>query len=372
MPDTPVQTDFIMPRQDGVYMASGIVANRLLQLGFNTDVMRPFVGPGNQGAYINHYNRQTKEVESVAIQNAAATLNDSEWLLIDETVNRVAAAETRLVADLRAAGLQRVIPNGMGKTVLQYGDMSDISAATISMDPARRGESDRPVFTQNFLPLPVIYKDWDMSLRELEVSRNDGAPLDTTMAELATQKVVEGIEQLALGVWPTYAFGGGTVYGLTNYTNRLTYSLTAPTAGGWTGNTLITQLLAMRAALEAKFMRGPYMIYVSPNWGQYLDADFSAAKGDLTLRERIRQIEGFIDVRTLEYLANLTNNPYTILMVQWNSRTIQIVVGQEIRTVQWETEGGFLLHFKTLAIMVPLIRCDQNNQCGLNHGSAAS
>ena len=47
------------------------------------------------------------------------------------------------------------VSNYSTASVLQYEDMSDMTAAGISMDGVTRGQKDRPEFDINSLPLPI-------------------------------------------------------------------------------------------------------------------------------------------------------------------------------------------------------------------------
>jgi uncharacterized linocin/CFP29 family protein len=252
----------------------------------------------------------------------------------------------------------------MGRTVLQYEDQSDISDAEISMDGLRRTEGDRPEYNLKNLPLPIISKNFSFSARQVNTSRNGSTPVDTTTAELATEKVAEYVEKLTLGELNTYAYGGGTIYGFTNFTNRLTKTITNPTAGGWTPTTTVEEVLAMRQQAYNAFHYGPYMLWNSPAWDQYLDDDYSAAKGDITLRERLLKIGNIQDVRTVDHLSDTT-----LLLVQMTSNVVRIVNALEFVTLQWETEGGLNLEYKVMVIMVPQLRADQNDNTGIVHGS---
>lgn len=347
--------------------ASGSVAATLLNNGFNVSALRPWVGRDGR-SYIAHnmmQNDGTRKNIAVPVNNAAATLRQDEWKMIDDTVITSARKRLRLVADLRAAGLTFTVPNGMGKTVLESSVMGDITEATISMDPARISEGDRPEFDIVNLPLPVIHKDFYFNVRQIAVSRTMGTPLDTTMVELAGRKVAEEAEKLALGVLPSYAYGGGTVYGLTNFPQRVTVVLTNPATSGWTPDTLVNELLGMRQESMDRNLFGPWILYVSPGWGIYLDRDYSANKGDNTVRQRIKGIEGMSDIRTLDYLTGMQ-----MVLVQMTSDTIREVIGMDITTVQWETLGGMRQNFKVMAIMVPQIRADATGVTGIIHGTA--
>ena len=337
--------------------AVGDVADKLLLNDFDPGVLRPFIG--NDGrSYV------TRAGKAVLLTNATATLRKDDWKTLDTAVVKAAQQRLKFVADLRGAGLQYSIPNGMGKTVLETETQSDINDATISMDGLRRSQADRPLFELTNLPLPIIHKDYHFSARQIAASRNGGSPLDTTMAEAAGRKVAEYAEQLALGTLSTYVYGGGTIYGAANYTGRMTKTLTTPVAAGATmGAQALADVLAMRAQSVAAYHYGPWMLYTSPNWDIYLDDDFKAAS-DRSVRERIKMVEGITDIRTLDYLSN-----FDMLLVQMTSDVIRMVVGMELTTVQWESDGGLLKNFKVMAIMVPQLRQDQNSRTGIVHGS---
>jgi uncharacterized linocin/CFP29 family protein len=350
--------DFILNGQ-----ATGDVASRLLAHNMDPNCLRPYLG--NDGrSYITVI--QNGKPEAVPLLNTTATLRKDDWKILDEAIVKAAKPRLRAVADIRAAGLTYTIPNGMGKTVLETETASDISDAVVSMDGLRESTSDRPHFELSNLPLPIIHKDFNYSLRQIAASRNGGSPLDTTTAELAGRKVAEMAEKLLLGVQTGITYGGGTIYGLTNYTNRQTKVMTLPTAGGWTAATTLAEVLSMKYLSQAAYHYGPWMLYCSPAWDQYMDNDYVTTAPQNTLRTRLKLIDGIQDVRTLDYLTG-----YTILLVQMTSDTVREVIGMDISTVQWESKGGMQVNFKVMAIMVPQVRCDQDSNCGIIHGTAS-
>lgn len=350
--------DFILNGQ-----ANGSVASQLMQNNFDVRCLRPYIGKDGRTYITQNVNgKQTP----VPLNNATATLRKDDWKTLDTAIVKAAKPRLRFVGDLRSAGLTYNIPNGMGKTVLETETQGDISEAQISMDGLSRSQGDRPTFELNNLPLPIIHKDFSFSARQVMASRNGGSPLDTTTAELAARRVAEQAEQLALGTASSYAYGGGTIYGLTNFPSRLTKSMTLPTASGWTPATFVEEVLAMKNQSQAAYHYGPWRLYTSPNWDQYLDDDYSSAKGDNTLRERVAKIDGIQGISTLDYLSG-----YRAILVQMTSDVVREVMGMDITTAQWETQGGMQLNFKVMAIMVPQLRADQNSNTGIVDGTAS-
>jgi hypothetical protein len=340
----------------------GDATDRLIQSGFDTGVLRPWVGRDGRH-YMDRVDKNGKR--SVVVTNAPATLTKEAWVLFDTAVVRAVTSRLKAFSDIRRNGLVFNLPNGMAHTVLQYQTVSDITPATISMDPVRRSEGDRPVLDLMNLPLPVVHKDFDFSAREIAVSRNGNVPLDTTMAELAGRKVAEEIEKLTVGNVPTaFAYAGGAVYGYTNFPNRATKTdMNVPT--GLNGPTVLNDILALRQTLINNKHFGPYGIYFNTQWAQILDNDFNTAKGDQTFRQRLMAVEGFTDVQVLDFLPT---TKWDVVIVEMNVETVRAVVGMEVQTVQWESLGGLLKHFKTMGILVCQLRPDVYGNSGIAHG----
>lgn len=355
--------DFIMNGQ-----AHGNVATRLLAANGDPLSLRPYVGSDGREyttRLVTNAGGEAKE-EAVLVHNGTALLRKNDWIAMDQEVERVAKPRLQLVGDLRSQGLEVIIPNGMAKSTFEYEATTDISRAITSMDGIRRGQSDRITFDLRGLPLPIISKDFSLSMREILISRNGGTPLDLTGASLASQRVAEEVERYAIGLNDVYQFAGYSVYGVRNFPQRLTKTLTLPTAAGWTPNVLVNEIIAMRDQAKAAYHYGPFNLYFSTDWDTYLDQDFSAAKGDMTLRERIAKISGITLVRSLDYLTT-----FQVFLIERNPNCMRIVVGMEMTTIQWNSPDGLEYNFKVMCIMVPQFKYDTNNNCGIVHGTAA-
>lgn len=369
-----VSIDLIQPSDSG-FTGRGSLASMLINSRFDTNLMRPWVvlnkKTGEYDTYVMAKNRRTGKLEPTLSRNANGVLPRDAWLAIDQAAISVAKPRLKLVGDLRSAGLVYNMPGGMGKTMLETKNISDISTAIVSMDGLRYSQRDRPVHDITHLPLPIIHKDFSFTAREIAVSRDSGAPLDTTMAELSSRRVAEVAESLALGTYGTFSFGGGSVYGLTNYPGRMTKVMTNPTLTAWTPKKTIDELLAMRQQSTDAFRYGPWMVYVSPAWAPYLDTDYILTGGNTTtqtLRNRLLSIGDGSDIRGIRQLDYLTG--YQMILVQMTSDVIREVIGMDFTTLQWETDGGMEVHFKIMCIMVPQIRSDQNGSTGIVHGVA--
>lgn len=351
----------------------GKVADRLAEHGFNPHALRPYLSDCGQYTCISVHNGKfnddgTPQLVQKVIGNTTATLRKDAWKHLDTVVVKVAKERLKAVADLRSAGLTFSVPNGLGTTVLETETQSDIEPASVSMDGLRKNGNDRPVWELGFLPLPIVHKDFSYSARQIATAARSGSPLDTTSAELAARRVAEETEKLLLGVSTVadqFSFGNGVIYGYTDFPQRLTKTLTQPTGIASDGTTFLTEVLAMIKQSKDAFHYGPFILYVSTEWDQFLDADFKT-NSDKTLRQRIMDLTDITDVRTLDFLAN-----FDVVLVQQTTDVVRMVIGMDIVTVMWDTEGGLQKNFKVMSILVPQLRADQNGNTGIVHGTVA-
>lgn len=342
--------------------ANGNVASRLLASNFDVQILRPFIGSDGRSYFTANVEGKPKAVLS---QNANATLLKDEWIQLDTVVMKAAQQRLKVVSDLRSRGLEMVIPNGMSKTVLQSQAQSDISDAEITMDGLEKPKGDRPLYDITNLPLPIIHKGFSFPLRQIMASRNGSMPLDTSMADLCGRKVAETVEKLTLGTLSTFTFGGGNIYGLTNYPNEISASVTAPTDSDWTPATLISEVLAMMQASVNAYHYGPWVLYYGPAWMQYMNNEYKTYS-DVTLVNHIRTLDSISGVVMVDHLTG-----YDLILVQVSTDVIRMINGMDVTTVQWETDGGMNVHFKVMTIMVPQIRKDFNSRTGLVHATTS-
>lgn len=290
-------------------------------------------------------------------------LRKEEWLLFDTAVIDVARERLGLVQDLITRGLRFPLPNAMGTTVLQWERISDMDPATASMAAVTEGEYDRIVFELQTMPVPIFHKEFTLNIRHLASSRKLGETIDVTQARVATRKVAELVENTFVNGLALQAVGG-SIEGLTTATDRNTGSLTNNWAGATpaTGEEILTDLIAMKAALKADHMFGPYGVYIPETYDDVLDADFKA-NSDKSIRQRVSELSNISFIRPTERLTT------SVIMAQLTSDVLQVIDGIQPRTIQWETHGGLVVNFKVIAIILPRIRSDYTNQSGVAHYS---
>jgi len=325
----------------------------------NVDVINSGTGYGGVAEKLLRNNMDVSSLRTNAV------LTYDEWKDIDTVVLQEAQRRLVGVQDLISRGLVRT-GGGLGSTVLQWQDMSDTDDAEVNMDGVSRGAKDRPEFDTNYLPLPIIHRDFSFSIREIESSRNrtSSQPLDLTMAEEAARKVAEKAESILFTGLSAYSLGtnGGTIRGYTDHPDRNTQTLSQNwDASGKSGQEILTDVLNAKQALINDRHYGPFMLYIPTAYETVLDDEFST-NYPRSIRSRLLELDGLIGIKVSDFLT--ANN---VILVSMQSSVVRMIEGLPLTTVQWETEGGMQVNFKVMTILVPQIRSTQGNRSGIVH-----
>lgn len=388
-----VQTDYILNGQ-----GHGPVGEALSGCQFDPGFRRPYtvdnsgrrfvtVNAGTDEKGMPKFRRLQVNADMVAngmVVNGPTSLRKLEWVELDRVVVRAARERLRAWGDLAAANSYGGF-NAMGKMLLEHEAMSDPGYAQVDMDGLSEGKTDNPLFKLEGLPLPITHADFYFSARRLAASRNSGTPLDLTMGEAAARRVAETIEKTLIGTVTGLTYGGtpiaystnspAGVYGYTNFPQRKTSTvLSKPTVANWTPANTLKEVLGLIETLYNQNFYGPFMLYHSTDWDQYMDNDYILTGGNVatqTLRNRLRAIDVIQDVRRLDFFKSATN-AFQMILVQMTPEVCQAVNGMDITTVQWETKGGMQVNFKVMCIQVPRLRADYNGNCGIMHATGQS
>jgi hypothetical protein len=397
-----------LAHDDGAHVlngqASGAVGDMIAGARYEPGLLRPYIEDrpnhplrGKPCVALNgrpKYNNQTGQYVPTVVNRTIRSLQEQgvnspvfnatllprdAWIQMDTAIARVTRQPMRAWADLAASSTLGGF-NGMGRLTLEYQTVSDAGEAIVDMDALSEGRGDAPLFDVRSIPLPITHSDFWFSERQLAVSRNGGMPLDTFMAECAGRRIGESLEKTTLGVetgmtygtrttGPNPHTGTSTVYGYTNHPARITKTdLATPT--GSNASATIDDVIEMRESMYDANFRGPFVLYHTPDWDRWFDQDYILTGGNVatqTLRARIRAIEGISAVRRVDYLTGT----YTLLLVQLDGSVARAVVGLDLTTVQWESQGGMRKNFKVMTISVPQIRYDYNGVAGIVHATTS-
>lgn len=317
------------------------------------------VASGPVGKQLMAFNMDTQAYK----YRANATLKYDEWKFIEPKLTR--ASEERLVGweDLIMRDLVVRLPNGMAKTIYQFDKVSDMSPAELHMDGMSRSDYDRVAFSSTGIPLPIAHKDGYMSARTLMASRDGGAPLDTANFEASRRQVSELVEDILFN-GASYQVADTNIYGYTTHPDRNPKTdLTDWSLAATTGATILAETLDLIALNEADGYYGPYILYIPRNFSTKMSEDFKT-ESDKTIRQRLTEIDSIEDVKTVDKLTDSN-----VALVQMTSDVIEGIIGLEPDTIDWDSEGGMMLRFKSLAIMIPNVKSDIDGKSGVAHGS---
>lgn len=297
--------------------------------------------------------------EPVLHVNNALVLRKDQWKMVDAEVARASRMQMIAWADLRAANTLGGF-DGMATPILEFERITDAGEAVVDMDALSPGHDFAPTTSMQGMPLPVTHCDFMMSQRFLAISRAKGGPgADLTRAEMAGRRVGETLERTLIGTQTGIVYGDdddyaqtSAVYGYTNHPERITVTgATAPAAGN--GATILTEWLAQRENMYNNNFSGPFVVYTSRTYDQYLDNLFSSTEVSAgTTRSNLLAIPDIRAIRRLDYLPTAG----TSIWVDLGGGQIKAVNGMDIITVQWTEKGGLQLMFKVMTIQAPMIK----------------
>lgn len=303
---------------------------------------------------------------------ALAPLIEKAQVIIDKAVVKVGLQRLTFVKDILDAGLTYPLPDPLSVTQLEWYQSNKTGAAQRTMNPSARGENKLPILLPNRLPIYLTTDMFELDIRTLKMSQRVGMPLDTTLVETCTRSVNEALEDAAIN-GPTTLDGqtltdfGYSAYGLMNAPHANTQTLTlAAWSTAPVGSTVFNETQLMIGKLQTALKYGPYRLYVGTAIGNALFADYNATNNaqGLTIAERLLKIPSLEAVRVADLMP--VNK---VALVQMTSDVIDIVTGQQPTVIPWTSLDGFTIYNLVMAIMVPRVRWDYNNNSGICIGT---
>lgn len=317
----------------------------------------------------------------------ATFLRRDDWIQI-ETEAQIAYRQRLKFVDVLRQYCSVGGFNGWGKLTYEYDAMSDAHTAMMDIDGLTEGKNDAPLSIPRSVPLFFTHSDFYYSDRVLAISRSGGGQgLDVYSAEMAGRRCAELIEDVAIGMQTGPAFGTRTGYfphdltstwfGVLNYTNRNTKTnFTNPTTGGWVPDTAYNEILAAFETLMSDFVYGPFAIFHSTAWTQYMNRVYSISGGNTpgeTLRSMLLKHPDIKAVERLDRMTGLTTtNEYTLIIQALDKKYIRYIDGMGLTTWQWDTRGGHQHNFKVGTVVATLPMSDYNGRSGTLHGTTST
>jgi len=308
----------------------------------------------------NGKNIMVPEMRPVAVHNAL--LCRYEWEQIDAAVLDVVRAPNVALNDFLTRGLTQRL-DGLGVIVSTYEQLGDMTEANVSMEGLVRGEQDRTPFIPQTIPVPLIHKDFQLSLRHLESSRRGGGEtLDTTQARVATRRVQDKVDDIIFNGHGTKIGDSLQIYGLRNKPQRMTDTATNYGGGdfGTAGNFYKT-LNGVIASLRNLGYYGQYGVYISNT--QY--AQTNNFVSGTAISERQAAMDQLPEVAYINQAHKLEDGE--MIVFQLSQDVADIAIAQDVTPVQWEGLGGFQIDFRIFTALTIRIKHDANGNCGVVH-----
>jgi len=381
----------------------GDFANRMNQVSFDPGLLRPMVmDDGHKYCWVANGKMKKNEAGEMVpdrdpvplsrlIGNGmvppiynASSLPYQVWQKLDAAVTKASRSRLQAWNDLAAANTYGGF-NGMAVTGIIKDVMTDPGNAKIDMDKLSNDVSDAPLFTPDILPLPIIHAGFEIGPRMLAMSRNSGMPIDTSSAEACGRRCAETLEKMTIGIddFSTLTIGSSStfdhrgIYGFRTQPHRITKTdVTA--VGSFVASTFLSDVIAMKELARAKNFFGPFVLYYSTSWDQYLARDYYAtvtAAGVVaptqTVLQRVSQIQGISKIQMLDFFTSASE----LLLVQMTSDTVRAVDGMDWTPIQYDKPGGGGLVYRVMGIKVPDLKSGfvgtslTDRACGIVHGT---
>lgn len=321
-------------------------------VSINSGTMRDVVSNGRT--------HRVPEMRTVPVANAL--LRKYEWEQIDTAVVDVVRSPNVALNDFLRLGLTQRL-DGLGVIVSTYEQLGDMTEANVSMEGLVRGEQDRTPFIPQSIPVPLIHKDFQLSLRHLESSRRGGGEtLDTTQARVATRRVQDKVDDIIFNGHGTKVGSLNQIYGLSNKPQRL--QKTSADCGGGDFGTSQNFYKTLNGAIT--FLRdlgyyGPYGVYISS--AQY--SQTNTLVSGTAVSERTTALEQLPEVSFINQAHKLTDGE--MLVFQLSTDVADIAIAQDVTPVQWEGIGGFVIDFRIFTALTIRVKHDANDNCGIVH-----
>jgi len=340
---------------------------------------------------------------SIPELRALSPLEENAQRLVDKAVVKVGLERLIVAADVLGKGLIYPVPDPLSVMEIQWEQISKTGGAQRTMAPDARGENQLPDRKILQLPVYLTTDDFSINIRTLKMSERIGTPLDTTLVEDATRRVNESIEDALINgagdvqvtKGPPHT-GSMTVPGLINAPNvnkfKFGSSLTSGTtvitrleppdtiksatngAGtSWAdssinGGSILADVINGITVLQTNRKFGPYHLYVGTTIGNKLQNDYATTGVTVTpgktIMQRLEEVDAGNGAKLVVKVADRIPAD-TAILVQMTNDTVEMIDGQAPTVIPWTSASGFVMFWLVLAIMIPRVRDDYDQNSGV-------
>lgn len=312
-----------------------------------------------------------KLVDTTVVQEFMGRLNVTKRLIANDQVMRLARP--------------------FAYSTISHHVEDDESGAVVDRNILARGEFTLPDRTEVIIPIYYIFSDFQLSLPEMETSRNRGqdVPLDVNLIRKKARDVAEKVEETVVkglnGTAALPSIGGNSTKGLVNAPSVQTVTLDSSQAWNHASKT-IASILKDIEGIIVKFDTikafGPIDIVIPLSWMTALSTRVNSS----TDRTPLQVIN--------ESLAQLKSRPVTIIDADTlptdtavaylrSSTAFDIILGDfggsgaaddpnapdsnpvPITVLPWQTHGGLMFNWKIMCCVIPRPKRTYSNKCAI-------
>ena len=337
------------------------MANRIQQIGGYLPVARQNkdgsqeLATNEQGYVLLTNGHKDSYGQPVVVANSL--LRKDEWESLDDAVQIAATGEFNAIPRLNGDSQLRKQLNSMGVLVSQYNQGSEMTRAAVSLSGRAAPDFDRQDYNLTGVPIPVIHKEFQIGIRELEASRAYGSGIDATNAFEASRVVSEEAERMFSAGNTNIALNQNILYGVTSEPNINTG---AATGDFGTLSNIVPTFRNMIIANAGDNYFGPYEFWVARTQYNEMALNFhSDGTGDSGLT-RVLKMPNIRAVHPSDYMT-----AGTAVCIQMTPNVIDFCVYQLNQVVEWTTPDGMAQNFKVMSICAVRVKSDYNGHSGI-------
>jgi uncharacterized linocin/CFP29 family protein len=298
-----------------------------------------------------------------------SALRKDEWEELDRAIVQAAVAPLNMTQRMIAAGLTRPL-GGLGTLIAQYNQISEMTQANVSLSGNASGQKDRVDYDLVGVPVPVIFKEFELNQRYLEASRRLGDSIDTANGAAAARVVGEKVEDLLINGDTSVNLNGNTIHGLTSHPDRNTNTATALGGGDFaTISNIMPTFSGILSELKADNYRGPYGVFVADTqYDQMAFNVYSDGSGQSALN-RVLQIPSIQFIDSSAWL-----DAGEIVVVNLSRDVVELAYVQQywpITNLEWTSGDGMQSNFKVMTVFAPMVKSDYSGRSGVFHCTGA-
>lgn len=298
-----------------------------------------------------------------------APFPDNAHEIIEKAVTKVQRKRLSLVNDLIDAGLTTLLPDWWGIPSIRRGSIGEAGRAHRTMVPDTRGE--RFVLQRGGTSWPIFctWSNFSFNIREIEMGRRVGTPLDVSHISQATYLTNEAVEDQA---WNGLTDEQGSVMTIDDLSAPGILSADSATWSYADWNTLTGAQIVdlVRGAIELLRIThpGPYDLRVPGNYSLALTKQYSTTYAAGTVRYNLEQL-GPYGGRNLRVKLDDSAPDHRAVLIQMDPESVDVVVGQQPVPVSWKDGPGWNTYWVVLACVIFRMFTNANGEYGVAVGN---